>query len=308
MDYGFANEEISKFITPRQVSTGTKNFIEAHDKTRGALSATSQFSAAAGVAGGGALLLGTNKGKEFSRKSNKKLRLLRNKEAINKKDDWVNPGVTRRSKEAHKQAHNAAMGWQKQKGVEAREALLNQKNAVPKSKFIQPSQVSHIGTGAALTGGSVLALMHRNKQRKSGEKPKGGKAVDVGIGAGGGFVAASTIDNAQGWAMKRGSDAYRDKHKTPEAEKRFNEYKKERGVKRLGHFTPGDKLDTSTREGQLSWGKHYPKEIPGGSVKRLMARTGSSKVIGPVLGGSAVAGAFLANSRANKASSKGRSK
>lgn len=174
----------------------------------------------------------------------------------------------------------------------AREAAGNPK----KSAFIHPSQFATIGAKLGGGGAGFALLHHRKAKEAKGQKVWGGKKGDAALGA-----ASSTLTgwgglDVAGWSMKRGSDAYRmHKEHDPNVKARsdaaWNAYRKKMGFKKMGVFSEGDTLNTATNAGQRKAGFHYPKDVPGWSVKRAIALKNHPAFLAGATGVLAAAGA-----------------
>lgn len=163
-------------------------------------------------------------------------------------------------------------------------------------KFVQSSQVASVGTGAGIAAGSVALLARRAQQRKEGKKPIGGPAVDVALGAGGGFAGGDAVSTATGWGTKRASDAYRKKNYNSKVhDPIWNAYKKEKGFTQMGAKHSKDRVDARKPSVQRDIGRHYPKAIPGANAKRFLAFKNRPAVIGGYIAATAGGGALAAH-------------
>lgn len=186
------------------------------------------------------------------------------------------------------------------------------RNAMPKSApakraFTNPTQLGMWGSGTALTGGGALALHGRNKARARGEKPKGGVAADAAIGATVGWNAQNVANSAGGWALKRGTQAYREhKMKDPKvratANREWSAFQRREGFKQFGEKHSSDRpgLDMRTPEAQVNVGRRYPTKIPGGRAMRALAWQNHPSVAIPMGVAGTAAGAAIAVRNARK--------
>jgi hypothetical protein len=181
------------------------------------------------------------------------------------------------------------------------------RSAPAKRAFTNPTQLGMWGSGGALTGGGLVALKHRSNQRKRGEKPAGGVAADAAIGAATGWNAQNVANSAGGWALKRGTQAYREhKMKDPKvratANREWSAFQRREGFKQFGEKHSSDRpgLDMRTPEAQVNVGRRYPTKIPGGRAMRALAWQNHPSVAVPMGVAATVAGGALAARHARK--------
>lgn len=193
-----------------------------------------------------------------------------------KKAQQETPEAKAAREKAQQEGASGARRKAQQEGARASSHARAAAGNPPPSRFIEPSQFGTIGAKLGAGGLGMALLHHRKKKEARGGKVWGGRKADAALGAASVTSAGWGGLDAVGWGMKRGSDAYR-KHKEKDpavrvrSQQAWDSYRKAKGFTKMGVKTPGDTFDASTNAGKVHIGLHYPKEIPGWSVKRAIA-------------------------------------